>query len=138
MIAVGVCCVIANAVAVAFVEPLSTHHLGPLALAYHHRHPSFMMILPLLLLPLLLSSLLRGVIRTALLVFAGAAIANIASAALWIGAVPDYIVLRRLGVITNLSDLIMVASAMVVIASLLGVWWRRSTTRERPLALPLA
>src|SRR4249920_627004 len=79
-------CLCGNALATAYVEPLSADNLGPLALAYHDRPP------PLFLLPLLACPVLPAVGRGALIAFVGAACANVASAALWPTGVPDYIV----------------------------------------------
>ena len=77
-----------NALATAYVEPLSTENLGPFALAYHDRR------LPIVLLPLLLFLLiacpaLPSAGRPALVAFVGAACANIGSATLWPSGVPD-------------------------------------------------
>ena len=142
-VVVAACCVAANALAVVYVEPLSVDHLGPLALSHHHVHRPLLLLLLIPPLLLLLSSALRGVGRTALLVFVGAASANIASLALWSAGVPDYIVLRRVDVIANLSDLLMIASASVVSASILHAVWRRyhagrpsAGTRRTPTSHP--
>jgi hypothetical protein len=109
-VVVAACCVAANALAVALVEPLSPDHAGPLALAYHHVDRP-LLLLPLLLpLFLLLSSLLRGAGRMAMLAFVGAGGANVASMVLWSAGLPDYIVFRRLDVIANLSDLLLLVS----------------------------
>src|SRR5690349_23897494 len=83
-------CICSNALATAYVEPLSADNLGPLALAYHDREPP-LFLLPFLLLLLLVSPALPSVGRAGLIAFVGAACANIASAAFWQTGVPDYI-----------------------------------------------
>ena len=118
------CCVAANTLAVAYVEPLSVSHLGPLALAYHDSLRP-LILLPFLSLILILAPALRGVGRVSLIVFGGAVGANIASVAFWSAGVPDYIVFRRMDVVANLSDVLIIASSMVVIASILRDLWRR-------------
>ena len=111
-------CICGNALATAYVEPLSADNLGPLALAYHDARPALFM-LPLLLLLLLACPVLPAVGRGALIAFVGAAWANIGSAAFWQTGVPDYIVFRNVDVITNISDLVMVGSAAVIVAAIL-------------------
>ena len=81
--------------------------------------------LPLLLLLLLACPVLPAVGRGALIAFVGAACANIASAAFWQTGVPDYIVFRNVDVITNVSDLVMVGSAAVVVGAILAQLGRR-------------
>ena len=56
---------------------------------------------------------------------ASAAWANIGSAAFWQTGVPDYIVFRNVDVITNISDLVMVGSAAVIVAAILTRLARR-------------
>ena len=125
-------CVTANALATTYVEPLSRDNLGPLALAYHERRPP-LALLPLLLLLLLASTALPGVGRAAAIAFVGAAYANIGSAALWPTGVPDYIVFRNVDVIANLSDLVMLSSATIILASILGRAFKgRRTARPEP------
>src|SRR6478736_4949187 len=75
-------CICGNALATAYVEPLSADNLGPLALAYHDRRPAVYM-LPLLLLLLLACPVLPAVGRGGLIAFVGAACANIGCAAFW-------------------------------------------------------
>jgi len=123
-------CICGNALATAYVEPLSTENLGPLALAYHDRPPP-LFLLPLLLLALLACPALPSVGRGALVAFVGAAMANIASAAFWPTGVPDYIVFRNIDVIANVSDLVMLGSAAVVIGAILT----RLCRRRSPLHL---
>ena len=115
---VGACCLAVNALAVAHVEPLSPANRGPLALAYHDEHRS-LIALPLLLALLVLFPALHGAGRLAVIAFVGATSANIVSPALWSAGVPDYIVVRRLDVVANLSDVVMVVSAGIVVASML-------------------
>ncbi len=115
---VGACCLAVNALAVAHVEPLSPANRGPLALAYHDEHRS-LIALPLLLALLVLFPALHGAGRLAVIAFVGAASANIVSPALWSAGVPDYIVVRRLELVANLSDVVMVVSAAVVVVSIL-------------------
>jgi hypothetical protein len=117
-------CICGNALATAYVEPLSADNLGPLALAYHDRRPALFM-LPLLLLLLLACPVLPAVGRGALIAFVGAACANIASAAFWQTGVPDYIVFRNVDVIANVSDLVMVGSGAVVAGAILAQLGRR-------------
>jgi hypothetical protein len=117
-------CICGNALATAYVEPLSADNLGPLALAYHDRRPALYM-LPLLLLLLLACPVLPLVGRGALIAFVGAAWANIASAAFWQTGVPDYIVFRNVDVIANVSDLVMIGSAAVVVGTILAQLARR-------------
>ena len=69
-------CICGNALATAYVEPLSADNLGPLALAYHDSRPP-LFLLPLLLLLLLVCPVLPLVGRGALIAFVGAACANI-------------------------------------------------------------
>ena len=118
-------CLCGNALATAYVEPLSADNLGPLALAYHDRPPP-LFLLPLLLLLLLAGPVLPAVGRGALIAFVGAACANIASAAFWQTGVPDYIVFGHVDVIANVSDVVMVVSATVVVATILGRLVRRA------------
>ena len=118
-------CLCGNALATAYVEPLSADNLGPLALAYHDRPPP-LFLLPLLLLLLLACPVLPAVGRGALIAFVGAACANIASAAFWQTGVPDYIVFGNVDVIANVSDVVMVVSATVVVATILGRLVRRA------------
>ena len=118
-------CLCGNALATAYVEPLSADNLGPLALAYHDAPPP-LWLLPLLLLMLLVCPVLPSVGRGALIAFVGAACANIASAAFWPTGVPDYIVFRNVDVITNVSDLVMVGSAAVVVGAMLARVARRT------------
>ena len=118
-------CICGNALATAYVEPLSADNLGPLALAYHDTRPPLFM-LPLLLLLLLACPVLPAVGRGALIAFVGAAWANIGSAAFWQTGVPDYIVFRNIDVIANVSDLVMIGSAAVVVGSILARVARRT------------
>ena len=118
-------CICGNALATAYVEPLSADNLGPLALAYHDSRPP-LFLLPLLLLLLLVCPVLPSAGRGALIAFVGAACANIASAAFWPTGVPDYIVFRNVDVITNVSDLVMVGSAAVVVGAMLARAARRT------------
>lgn len=127
---VGAYCVVGNALATAYVEPLSTDNLGPFALAYHRSDPP-LVILPLLLLLLLVCPVLPAAGRAGVVAFVGAAYANIGSAALWRTGVPDYIVFRNIDVITNVADLVMVGSAVVVIASILARLGKRLTGAPR-------
>ena len=117
-------CICGNALATAYVEPLSADNLGPLALAYHDTRPALFM-LPLLLLLLLACPVLPLVGRGALIAFVGAAWANIGSAAFWQTGVPDYIVFRNVDVIANVSDLVMIGSAAVVVGAILAQLVRR-------------
>ena len=117
-------CLCGNALATAYVEPLSADNLGPLALAYHDRPPP-VFLLPLLLLLLLACPVLPAVGRGALIAFVGAGCANIASAAFWPTGVPDYIVFRHVDVIANVSDVVMVAAAAVAVATILARVVRR-------------
>ena len=81
--------------------------------------------LPLLLLLLLACPVLPSVGRGALIAFVGAAWANIGSAAFWQTGVPDYIVFRNVDVIANVSDLVMIGSAAVVVGAILAQLARR-------------
>ena len=118
-------CLMGNALATTYVEPLSVDNLGPFALAYHERRPP-LVLLPLLLFLLLMCPALPSAGRAALVAFVGAAYANIGSAALWPSGVPDYIVFSHVDVIANVSDVVMLCSATVVVASILVRLSRRS------------
>jgi len=117
-------CLAVNAAAVAFVPPLSLEALGPLALAFHDKqpHPAFLVVLVAVL---LLGTWLPRLGRVAVLVFVGAAAANFLSPALWEAGAPDYIVFRDADVIANLSDLLMMGSAVVVVATMVAAGLRR-------------
>ena len=123
-------CMCGNALATAYVEPLSADNLGPLALAYHDRRPAA---LPLAAAPAAAPRVpgpagggSRGADR-----LRRCRLANIASAAFWQTGVPDYIVFRNVDVIANVSDLVMVGSAAVVVAAILGQLGRRKLTSGR-------
>jgi hypothetical protein len=124
------CCLLANGLAVAHVEPLSVDNLGPFATVYHERRPSLFLLGSLLFL-LLLASFMPSLGRAALVLFVGAAAANILSPALWGGAVPDYLVLNRIDLVANLSDIVMIVTGTVAAASivLLGRRGPQSQTR---------
>ena len=115
-------CLVFNAFAVIYLQPLSTRTLGqPLAVAYHSvERPLVLVPIFLLVLCLLLRlSAARGARRTALIAFIGAACANVISASLWSAGVPDYIVLRDVDLVANLSDVIMTVSAATLLASMI-------------------
>ena len=132
-LATGGVCLLANAAAVAALDPVSITNLGPLALAYHERRPSPFLFATALLL-LLLSSAVPRPGRAALVLFAGAAAANVASPLLWDGAVPDYLVLERVDVIANLSDVVMVVTATVAGVSLFALGPRHGPPPPAPRA----
>jgi hypothetical protein len=119
-------CLLANAIAVQHVPPLTPTNVGPLALAYHERQPSLVLLATGVLL-LFLASFIRGVGRAAVILFVGAATANVVSPLLWDGAVPDYLALTRIDVIANVSDAVMVVTGAIAV-----VWIMRP--RERPVA----
>jgi hypothetical protein len=124
-------CLVVNALAVATVPRLSLESLGPLALAFHDRqpHPIFAAVLVLVL---LLGTWLPRVGRAAVLVFVGAAAANFASPAIWSGGAPDYLVFRRVDIIANISDLLMMGSAVVIVATIAVSLVRRLGHLGRP------
>lgn len=109
-------CLAVNALAVASLPALSVDELGPLALAYHDKqpHPAFASVAVFVL---LLGSWLPRAGRAAVLVFVGAAVANFLSPSIWGPGAPDYIVFLELDVIANISDLLMLSAAVVVVAS---------------------
>ena len=72
----------------------------------------------MLLLVLVLVRALSSVGRAAALVFVGAANANIMSPLIWEPGVPDYIVFREIDLIANLSDVLMLSSAVAIAASI--------------------
>jgi hypothetical protein len=113
-------CLLVNAVAVDNVPPLSLHSLGPLALAFHDKQPHFGFAAVLVFVALL-STWLPRLGRAAALVFVGAALANFLSPAIWNGGAPDYVVFRRVDIIANVSDLLMMTSGAVVLASMIAV-----------------
>lgn len=110
-------CLAVNALAVASLPALSVDELGPLALAYHDKqpHPAFASVAVFVL---LLGSWLPRAGRAAVLVFVGAAVANFLSPSIWGPGAPDYIVFLELDVIANISDLLMLSAAVVVVASI--------------------
>ena len=110
-------CLAINALAVAHIPLFSLDSLGPLALAYHDKQPGPIFIAAVIL-ALLAGTWLPPVGRAAVLVFAGAAAANLASPAIWDPGIPDYIVVRRLDVIANAADLLIVAASVVIVASM--------------------
>ena len=120
-------CLVVNAIAVIYLEPLSTRSLGPLAVAYHPVDPPLVLVpvFLLILLVLLRLSAARGLVRAALISFMGAACANVISARAWSAGVPDYIVFRHADLVANLPDLIMVVSAATVLAAMLVSLARR-------------
>lgn len=123
-------CLAINAAAVRYVPQLSLESLGPLALAFHDRqpHPVF---LAVVIGVLLLGTWLPRAGRIAVLIFAGAAIANFASPVIWDEGAPDYIVFRGIDVIANLSDLLMLGAALVIAGSIVYVAVRgRFTARH--------
>jgi hypothetical protein len=119
-------CLAVNALAVTHLPELTLDSVraGPLALAFHDKHPQPLAVAVILIL-LLLGAQLPRFGRAAVFVFVGAAVANFVSPLIWRGGVPDYIVLQRIDVIMNVPDVLMIASAMVVVASMLGASWRR-------------
>ena len=117
-------CLAVNALAVARVPRLSLDSLGPLALAYHDKQPKPASV-AVVILVLLLGTLLPRVGRAAVLVFVGAAAANFASPAFWSPGVPDYIVFRRVDLIANMSDLLMLVACVVILASMVVPLMRR-------------
>ena len=123
-------CVMMNAAAVAFVEPLSRRNLGPLALAYHQTQPP-LALLPGVLLLLILATVMPGIGRASVIVFAGAATANIVSRMMRGGAVPDYIVVPRIDVIANLADVLMLAAGVILTVSVAHGVWRWAQARQR-------
>ena len=114
---VALSCLAVNAAAVSGLPRLSLEALGPFALAYHDKAPSFVFV-PILVLMLVLVKALSFVGRVAALFFVGAAIANITSPLIWEPGVPDYIVLREIDVIANVSDVLMLSSAVAIAASI--------------------
>ena len=122
-------CLALNAAAVAHVPELSREDLGPLALAYHDRQPN-LILLPMMALLLLLGTRLPAVGRIAVVVFVGAAVANLASPSIWEPGVPDYIVFRDLDVIANVSDLLMIVSAAAIVLSMAVNVIRRARRRS--------
>jgi hypothetical protein len=123
-------CLLVNAVAVDHVPPLSLHSLGPLALAFHDKQPHFGFAAVLVFVALL-STWLPRVGRAAMLVFVGAALANFLSPAIWSGGAPDYVVFRRVDIIANVSDLLMMTSGVVVVASMVTVLAERLSSSHR-------
>jgi hypothetical protein len=122
-------CLVINAAADRHIEPLSRENLGPFALAYHNVRPPLALLAVVLFLPLL-APLLRGVARAAVLVFIGAAAANIVSPLVWGGSVPNYIVLQKIDVVMNVSDALMLGSAVVIVVSIALAPWRRTRRRD--------
>ncbi len=114
---IAVECLAVNALAVSQLPRLSLEALGPFALVYHDAQPSVVLV-PMLLLVLVLVRALSSVGRAAALVFVGAAIANIMSPLIWEPGVPDYIVFREIDLIANLSDVLMLSSAVAIAASI--------------------
>src|SRR4051812_20064617 len=126
---IAVECLAVNAVAVSELPELSLEALGPFVIVYHDKQPS-LVLLPLLIGLLLLVKHLPAVGRAAALVFVGAAAANVASPSIWRAGVPDYIVVRELDLIANLSDLLMIAAGLVIVGSI-GVDGVRRGLRRR-------
>lgn len=123
-------CVAANALAVAHLEPLSLQNLGPFAVVFHERQPSPFLLATALFL-LLLASFVPGLGRAAIIFFVGAAAANVMSPLFWDGAVPDYLVLTRVDVVANLSDAVMIVTALVAAVSIVHLGWRGSQQPPR-------
>jgi hypothetical protein len=117
-------CLAINAVAVAYAPPLSREALGPFAVAYHDAspHPVVFSILAALL---ALGARLPALARLGLMVFVGASAANVLSPAVWPQGAPDYIVFRDLDLIANVSDVLMVATAVLVAGSVVAELVRR-------------
>jgi len=95
-------CLAINALVVAHAPRLSLDSLGPVALAYHDKHPRPLSI-AIVIVILLLGTLLPRGGRVALLVFVGAAVANFASPVIWVQGVPDYFVFLGSDLIFNLA-----------------------------------
>ena len=117
-------CLLMNAWAVANAPRLTFDSLGPLALAYHDKQPRPAAVAVIIVI-LLVGTCLSRVGRVAVIVFVGAAAANFASPAIWGQGIPDYIVVRRLDVIANISDILMIAAGVVIVASLFAPYVRR-------------
>ncbi len=110
-------CLVMNAFAVAQAPGLSLDSLGPFALAYHDKQTSPIPI-GVIILALLVGTWLPRVGRAAVLVFVGAAAANLVSPAIWDPGVPDYIVFHRIDLVANAADLLMMAAFVVIVASI--------------------
>ena len=110
-------CLMVNALVVQHVPALALDSVGPLAVAYHDKQPHPLAVAVVVVVSLL-GSLLRGVGRIAVFVFVGSAAANFASPAIWGRGVPDYLVVRRLDVIVNLSDILIVATGALIVAAM--------------------
>ena len=111
-------CLVINALVVHSVPTLTVDSLGPIAVAYHDKAPGPLAVAVVVVI-LLLGSLLRGIGRIATLVFVGGALANFASPTIW-GAVPDYIVFRKVDMVVNLADILIVAAGTLVVAVLVA------------------
>lgn len=114
---VAVGCLAANALAVATLDPLSLQNLGPLALVYHDREPDPVLV-PVLVVLVLLAQRVRGSVRVPLLVFVGAAAANLLSSEIWHQGVPDYLVVARFDVVANVPDAVVACSVCAVAAGM--------------------
>ncbi len=114
---VAVVCLMFNALVVQTAPALSLDSLGPLAVAYHDRpaHPLAIMVVAIVA---LLGSLLRGPGRIAVFVFVGSATANLASPLIWGRGVPDYVVVRRIDVIFNLSDFLIICAGTLIVGAM--------------------
>jgi hypothetical protein len=110
-------CLMINALVVEHAPALKLGSVGPLAVAYHDKQPHPLAIAVVVVVSLL-GSLLRGVGRIAVFVFVGSAAANLASPTIWGDGVPDYIVVRRLDVILNLPDILIICAGTLIIATL--------------------
>jgi len=110
-------CLAINALVVAHAPRLSLDSLGPVALAYHDKHPRPLSI-AIVIVILLLGTLLPRGGRVALLVFVGAAVANFASPVIWVQGVPDYFVFLGSDLIFNLADILMMVTLIVMMISM--------------------
>ena len=120
-------CLLINAWAVANAPTLTFDSLGPLALAYHDKQPRPAAVAVIIVI-LLIGTWLSRVGRVAVIVFVGAAAANFASPLIWGQGIPDYIVVRRLDLIANISDILMIGAGTVIVASLFAQYVRRLAT----------
>lgn len=108
-----------NAAASLFVAPLALDNLGPLALVWHDRHPSLLLVAAVPALALFWVGRDVGTpVRILGAVFAGAVVANTISSIAWSAGIPDYIVIRRFDLICNVSDVLIVATALSIVAML--------------------
>jgi len=136
VVELGICllvaldCLVVNAFAVAQFPGLSLDSLGPFALSYHDKQSNPVAIAAVIL-ALLVGTWLPRVGRAGVLVFVGAAAANLASPAIWDPGVPDYVVFRRIDVVANAADLLMVAAVLVIVASMVVPLVRRLPLRIR-------